>query len=381
MENPEKSKILTLIKMGEKDLDKGAQLIHEKTRSAEREAFASWIKACCDDPKLRDLPALDASEQAKPAKADEVIRHARKSRVVDSFARNVFSQRLRCFPCHTPHEIDESNPKHQAAVKSHQKFNEELGPEVVARMSFFKETPEATMDYLVERSLAAKDGEIPLLNLKDPTQSLLLLKPLSKLPAKKADGTFEKPSSVIPTTHMGGLKMHPNDQSYKSFVAWIKDYAKVTGDQYATVGALPEDNWHASAVVLKLVAAPEAWPVGTPVQLFVHSWNAEKSSWSSDPVAFTQGTVTPRRLVNGTLFLLGSSAAQPLGTESSKVALALERGNFQVRVFVDLKNKLADDPALLFGSDEFVGQSELKNARWREGFLQAETLNADTLKK
>src|SRR4029453_15184315 len=30
--NPEKSKILTLIQMGEKDLDRGAKLIHAKTR-------------------------------------------------------------------------------------------------------------------------------------------------------------------------------------------------------------------------------------------------------------------------------------------------------------------------------------------------------------
>ena len=59
---PEKSKILTLIRMGEKDLDKGARLIHEKMRKAEYEAFASWIKACCNDPQLRDLPPLNPAE-------------------------------------------------------------------------------------------------------------------------------------------------------------------------------------------------------------------------------------------------------------------------------------------------------------------------------
>ena len=53
---PEKSKILTLIRMGDKDLDRGARMIHEKTRKAEYEAFASWIEACCNDPEMRDLP-------------------------------------------------------------------------------------------------------------------------------------------------------------------------------------------------------------------------------------------------------------------------------------------------------------------------------------
>ena len=46
LDDPEKSKILTLIRMGEKDLDRGAQLIHENTRKVEYEAFAAWIKAC-----------------------------------------------------------------------------------------------------------------------------------------------------------------------------------------------------------------------------------------------------------------------------------------------------------------------------------------------
>src|SRR5262245_4477039 len=80
---PEKSKILTLIQMGEKDLDRGAKLIHAKTRQAEFEAFLAWIKACCDDPALRDLPSLSASELAKPEKPDAVIRHNRRDRLLD----------------------------------------------------------------------------------------------------------------------------------------------------------------------------------------------------------------------------------------------------------------------------------------------------------
>ena len=41
LDHPEKSKILGLIKMGDKDLDKGARLIHAKMRAAEYEAYAS----------------------------------------------------------------------------------------------------------------------------------------------------------------------------------------------------------------------------------------------------------------------------------------------------------------------------------------------------
>ena len=45
LDHPRKSKILTLIEMGDRDLDVGAKMIHEETRRAEYEAFASWIES------------------------------------------------------------------------------------------------------------------------------------------------------------------------------------------------------------------------------------------------------------------------------------------------------------------------------------------------
>lgn len=46
LDAPENSKILKLIRMGDKDADEGARLIHAKMRQAEYEAFAAWIAAC-----------------------------------------------------------------------------------------------------------------------------------------------------------------------------------------------------------------------------------------------------------------------------------------------------------------------------------------------
>src|SRR5215470_8990099 len=48
IDKPEESKILKFITMREED-KKGAELIHEKVRQAEYEAFAAWIKASCRD--------------------------------------------------------------------------------------------------------------------------------------------------------------------------------------------------------------------------------------------------------------------------------------------------------------------------------------------
>ncbi len=377
---PEKSKILTLIRMGDKDLDKGAKLIHEKTRRAEYEAFVDWIRACCTDERLLSLPPLSPEDRARPKNPDPVIRHARRSRVVDSFVRNIWSQRMRCFPCHTPHDIDKSNPRHQVAIRNMEKFKKQYPVEVLERLDIFRETTEATLASLIEKSRAAKDGERPMLDLKQPEQSLLILKPMSKIPKKRADGTFEIPRPGDPSSHMGGLKMHKDDQSYKAFVAWIRDYSNVVGNRYASVEDLPADNWFATKLVLRLTSAPEGWKVGTPVQLFVHRWNEETESWDDSAVAFTQGTVTPRRIINGMLFRLGPAdprKAAGLDRENAR----LPRGRYQVRVCVDQQGRLEKDPALLLGKDDYVGQAVIRSARWREGFRQAETVSASALRR
>ena len=376
LKNPETSKILTLIRMGDRDLDEAAKLIHEKTRKAEYEAFASWVEACCNDPKLRDAPRLTAEERARPERPDEVIRHARKSRVVDSFVRNVWSQRMRCFPCHTPNEIDSNNPRHQAAIKTQRQFKEKYGEDLVKRLNIFRETPEETLQYLIERSRNVGDNELPLINLEEPRRSLILLKPLSKLPIKNSDGTFEAASSLPPITHMGGLKLHKDDQSYKAFVAWLEDYANVVGNRYASLEDLPADNWVASKRVLRVSQTPESWPVGIPVQLFLHTWDEKQESWQREALAFTQSTVTPRRMVNGSMFVF---AAQDGERESLEDKLA--GGRYLVKAYVDHKHRLADDPTLLLGEEDFYGQAELKRPRWREGFKSAASISGSKLTK
>jgi hypothetical protein len=380
LKTPTQSKILTLIQMGEKDRDKGARLIHERTRHREYEAFAAWIDACSRDPIMRSLPRLSTGDLARPARPDAVIRHARKSRVVDSFVRNIWSQRMRCFPCHTPHEIDATNPRHQAAVKTLNKFKTDYGNQLVERLRIFRETPEQTMQYMIDKSLEAAQDEIPLLNLKQPRRSLLLMKPLAKLPKKNPDGTFPIPANTEPMFHLGGLKMHQDDQSYKSFVAWIRDYSQVVGDRLTSVADLPADNWYGSKLVIKLVNTPTTWAARLPVQMFVHAWNTENAAWDAEAIAFTQGVVTPRHMVAGSLFLLANPdrAGRP---DWDREHAALPRGRYLVKVYVDSRRRLADDPTVLLGPQDFYGQAELKRARWRAGFRQAESISGPTLER
>ena len=370
---PGKSKILALIEMGNRDQDQQAKRIHAKTRQAELDAFAAWVHACCSDKALIARPRLSESQLAKPDPDVEVIRHARKDRVLDSFVRNVWSQRMRCFPCHTPNELDSDNPQHAKPIERHREFVQLHG----ARMNLFKETPQETMNSLLNSSRKKSSKHLPLINLDEPTKSLLVLKPTSKLPAKNEDGKFARPSSLEPVSHMGGLKMHVDDVSYKAIIAWIQDLASVQQGRYAKVTDLPSDNWYPSKYVLRMKEVPESWPLGGRVQLFVHAGGERGDDWDETPIAFTQGQVTPKHFVNGSLILL-KKPRDDHGVDWDSGGARLLPGRYLVKVFLDSKQRIDADPSVLLGGEEFQGQLTIQ-AQWKEGFPQAELISATQL--
>jgi len=99
IDKPEESKILKFITMREED-KKGAELIHEKVRQAEYEAFAAWIKASCRDRELLAAPQLKPDQLTQPPRPAAVIRHGRKDRLLASFEKTIWAQRFRCTHCH-----------------------------------------------------------------------------------------------------------------------------------------------------------------------------------------------------------------------------------------------------------------------------------------
>lgn len=174
--------------------------------------------------------------------------------------------------------------------------------------------------------------------------------------------------------------MHRDDQSWKSFHAWIADYARVAGNEYEAVADLPADNWHGTQFVIRLRDVPQSWPDGATVQLLIHAAEVPATAphsandevrWSERPVAFTQGTVTPRRIVNGALFLLA-----PLDEEQfrqwSEQHHQLPDGRYLVKCYVDRHQKLRDQPELLLDAGDFAGQVEIAEAQWRAGFPNAQ---------
>ena len=369
LENPKSSKILELIDMGSKDADGYAKRIHSELRKAEYEAFAAWITECCKDDRLRSLPAVDKDQFAGPLHPDEVIRHARKSRVLDSFVRNVWSQRMRCFPCHTPHEI---RPNQTKAKDSFEKWQDQYGDQ----MLIFHETPEATLRYLVKASQKSKEGTLPLLNLKQPGKSLFVLKPMSKIPPKV--GNQRVPTYSEPIYHMGGLKIHKDDHSHKAFLSWIEDYANIANGKYVAVDDLPIDNWFPTQRILRIRELPESLPVGTTIQMVVHPRDGDRPEWREAPIAFTQGTITPKRIANGALIMLAPTEKQVF--DKWKVQHnRLPPGDYLIKIYADTEKKLESHPTAFLPESDLVGQVEHKNAKWQVGFPKAEWISGKVI--
>jgi len=339
LDNPEKSKILQLIRMGAEDA--GASLIHQKNRKAELEAFAAWIKQSSQDPKLRNLPSAKAGDLRGPKRPAEVIRYARKDRLLESFENTIWAMRFRCMSCHIEGTTE----------------NRKLVDKYGQRVAWFKKGgPEATLDYLAGSRL---------INLDQPEESLLLLKPLNEV------------------EHGGGKKFIKGDQGYRAFLAFLEDFARIKKDGYADAKSLP------NSVASPLQFGSESWLKLTNtlpgwgdriLQVDVHAWSTKEEGWEASPIATSdRGIGSKGRLWQHNLTLLaakGSARAQAWKANKA----ALPRGKYLVKVYVDLRGRLGKTPGAFLGNEDFVGEAEVESA-WTVGYGQMTVLDAGKLRK
>ncbi len=339
LDAPEKSKILQLIQMGDSD-KRPASLIQAKTRQAEYDAFAEWIKAGARDPKLRDAPKLDPAERAAPARPVEVIRHDRADHLLETFENTVWAMRFRCMGCHA-----EGTPQNEKNVK-----------EYGERVAWMKaDGPAATLDYL---------RTTKLINVDDPERSTLLLKPLAAV------------------KHGGGKKFVPGDEGYKAFRDFIDDYAKTVRDQYTKADDLPKADGpdrFGSDAWLKLSNTPPEWG-DKLLQVDLYAWDAAKNDWQAESIASSDRVVWGKgRLWQHNLALLAPRESdQAKAWRAGKPALP--RGKYLVKVYVDSKGRLADDWKAQLGPDDYVGQAEVQSG-WPEGYGKMTEIDAANVRK
>lgn len=334
LDQPAKSRILALIRMGEHDA--GTTLIQKETREAELAAFAAWIERSAADPALRRLPKTKAEELARPALPNEVIRHARVDRVLESFTNTIWPMRFRCMGCHS--EGSAENRKHVA--------------EHGERVAWFKSGgPMATLTYL------RKSG---LINVDDPARSLLLRKPLNEV------------------KHGGGQKIDVGDQGYKAIRAFVDDFARLVKGGYADAAALPKADdgprRFGSDIWLKLERVPPEWG-DKLLQVNVHAWDAAARDWEPRPIA-TSDRVTwgKGKLWQHTLTLLADKGS-PRAARWMQAGPTLPPGKYQVRVFVDRDGKLAKDWRAMLDAANFAGSAEVES-NWTAGYGRMTAIDA-----
>ena len=330
--------------------EQGADLIHEKTRRAEFEAFAAWIKACAADPKSAGVAKLAAAELAGPSRPSEVIRHARKDAILESFENTVWALRFRCMSCHI-----EGTPE-----------NTKLRAEHGDQVAWIKKAgAEATMKYLIGSKL---------IDVEKPEKSLLLLKPL-----KEVD-------------HGGGKKFLQGDQGYRAFRAWIEDYARIVRDRYATAAALPKTAGQPAGfgtnLWFKLTNTPPAWGDGL-VRADVHAWDAVRQSWEPAPIATTDRQNNAKlRLWQHTLTLLATKESDRAGAWRAGKP-TLPAGRYLVKVYVPAAadSRLGESRGGPAAPDwrnpprlaDYAGQAEF-TANWAEGYGKMTAVDASQLR-
>jgi len=213
VDNPADSKILEFIARAPKA---GTTPVSAKVRQQELNAFQAWITAAVKSPKLLD--ARFNGDLLNGNLPDQVIRHARKDRVLHSFVENVWSEVNRCAACHSP-DINQ---------KQVEKWGEEVSWITLRN-------PKATMDHMLKYGIV---------NPEKPLESTLLTKP------------------TMQVEHGGGLKMAVGDRTYQQFRKFIEDYASIVNGKYLKVDDIPEPSKTAliaSNIWLKLVHVPEKY--------------------------------------------------------------------------------------------------------------------------
>ncbi len=320
LKKPNDSHLLRLIKMSRPE----TPLLTQQAREQEYGAFRDWIAAAAQNPQLR---AAKAGVPIGPTVPNAVIRHARLDFVTASFVRNIWSQEGRCMGCHRPGTGSDANVK---------KYGNRV-------LWFVPNDPEATMRKLIAQ------GEI---NVQQPEQSLLLLKPLNKV------------------SHGGGVKMLIGDTSYQMFRSWIEDYARSKQGTYrreADLPAPPKDALVFTECILRVTDAPTAWK-DKNMRVDIFAFDPQRGNWGEKPVATAERQIFTDGSTNLLVFRI-----VPPGSERTATG-RLPGGRYLLKYYADTTGKSSADWRTPANSPTFYqGQQEMQT-EWKQGWGDMKTL-------
>ncbi len=319
VEDPDASKILRFIARSPAQ----SELTTEKMREEEYEAFRAWIRAAVKEPKLLAAKPDDEDLLGAPLPA-EVIRHARKDRVLSSFIENIWSEVGRCAACHSP-------DRNQETV-------EEWGEQV----SWIKlGDPQATLRHMLEEELIDREA---------PAKSQLLTKP------------------TLQEEHGGGQKMIIGDTTYVMFRRFLDDYAAVVAGDYRRADELPQPSPEVSRVSeiwLHLNDVPEEFDQIT-LRVNLHRWLEDEGRYSEERWA------TADRAVFGKGNRWGYHLTLTAPRDSPRAGKIVRRqelppGRYLAKIYLDREGNLQKQYPYELGERELYGKMEIES-RWQSGY-------------
>jgi hypothetical protein len=311
LQDPEQSKLLQFIARASEQ----PSPVSAAARAEEFAAFRDWIQAAVRDPAMRS--ARSEPGPCGPDVPDEVIRHGRKDRVLQSFVENVWSERQRCMHCHSP------------------EFNSKRAHEFAESLSWIvPSNPAATLDKLLE---------FGQLDLDHPEASLILTKP------------------TLQDEHRGGRKFSVGDRTYGQFLQFIEDYAATVRETYRRAEDLPvasEFLGRQSKMFLQITGVPRDM-VGKLLRAEIFARGED--GWEDEPVALSEWPLHEKQREWQHPLTLLARRGSPLASRLDDPELRLPPGQYRIAVSLDRENRLLDDPRAGFRDADAVGSVDLQS--------------------
>jgi len=323
-EQPEKSKLLEFIARAP---DKGDAAL-AKVRAEELAAFRTWIAAAAKDPQVAAAKAT--GKPVGPSVSDEVIRHARRDRILQSFVENIWVERERCAGCHSP-------DKNQRLIAKHGEHISWISPD----------DPAGTLAIIIDHGL---------IDSAEPRKSLILQKPLMEV------------------EHGGHIKFTRGTRTDRQFRRFLDDYAATVNGKYQSAGDLPkptEQVMVATAQHLRMTDFPKEFG-GKLTRIDLHRWT--DGAFGAAPVASVDGRVNPANsMFQGVVF-----ASMPRTVDIAKEVerrRQLPEGRYLARLYIDRQEKSAENRDYEMGAGDLVGEVDF-DGPWAPGYQPPKIIKA-----
>jgi hypothetical protein len=332
LEQPEKSKLLEFISRAPEKADP----LIARLRADELAAFRAWITAAAKEPALVGqtfLPAASSAGPVGPTLPPEIIRHARRDRVLASFLENVWIERERCAGCHSPE-------KNQRVVKEHGEHISWIRPN----------DPAGTLATIIDHGL---------INLDDPDKSKILQKPLGEV------------------EHGGHVKFARGNRTDKQFRRFLHDYVATVTGKYQTAADLPpptETIFVATGQHLRVTDLPKQF--GNRI-MRVDLYSRTDAGWSDKPIASVDSRVNGD---NGQ-FQNVVFAIVPRSMDIAKqieTRRQLPAGRYLAKLYIDRDANATKNRDYELGASDLLGEVEF-DGPWAPGYQPPQIIKAPIL--